>query len=97
MTELRKLYLTDANGNTIGAEADHLGKYHLAVTANQDVNEDPNNTSTTNLAAADTLSNTVSFRVAITSSLLIVRGYPQQCLSRSAGPTSFAGRIRAPV
>ena len=60
--------LYDALGNPIAAEADHLGNYHLATTINQDVNVDPNNTSTTNLTAA----NSYTFTGTATSSLGVV-------------------------
>jgi hypothetical protein len=50
--------LQDSSGNVIDAEADHLGKYHLAVTINQDVNADANNSSTTNLASSATFEGT---------------------------------------
>jgi len=60
--------LVDAAGNKIDSEADHLGKYHLAVTANQDVNVDTNNSSTTNLDAA----NSYTFTGTATSTLGVV-------------------------
>jgi hypothetical protein len=50
----QKSQIVDSSGNVIDAEADHLGKYHLAVTFNQDVNEDTNNSSAVNLASGAT-------------------------------------------
>jgi len=52
--------LEDYNGNKIDSEPDHLGKYHLAVTSNQDVNADDNNSSAVNLAAGATFTGTAT-------------------------------------
>jgi len=60
--------LSDPSGNVIDAEADQDGKYHLSVTANQDVNEDTNNSSTTNLTSA----NSYTFTGTGTSTLGVV-------------------------
>jgi len=56
----QKTQIVDSAGNVIDAEADHLSKYHLAVTVNQDVNADPNNTSSDNLNAGATFTGTVT-------------------------------------
>ena len=54
MSYFARTKITDTTGNIIDAEADHAGKYHLAVTVNQDVNESPENTSSTNLESGAT-------------------------------------------
>ena len=56
----QKTQLVDSAGNVVDAEADHAGKYHLAVTVNQDVNADPNNTSSDNLNAGATFTGTAT-------------------------------------
>ena len=44
--------LYDASGNAIDSHLDADGGYHLGVAVSQSVYADPNNSSTTNLAAA---------------------------------------------
>lgn len=56
----QKTQVVDSSGNAIDAEADHAGKYHLAVTVNQDVNDDANNSSTSNLASGATFTGTAT-------------------------------------
>ena len=54
----QKTQIVDDSGNNIDAEPDHLGKYHLAVTANQDVNVSAGNASNVNLASGATWAGT---------------------------------------
>jgi len=59
LTEGQQLtQIVGADGSVIDTEVDYLGKYHLAVTANQDVNESAGNTSEVNLAAGATFTGT---------------------------------------
>lgn len=46
--------IVDISGNIIGSEVDNSGDYHLAVSTNQDVNTDSNNSSVVNLASGAT-------------------------------------------
>ena len=68
MTELRKLTLYDSSGNEIGSHLQTDGDYHLGTTITQSVDEDTNNSSTTNLTAG----NSYTFTGTGTSTLGVV-------------------------
>ena len=60
MTELRKLILYDTNGNPVDVHLSADGGYSLATTVEQNVVEDTNNSSTSNLASAATFTGTAT-------------------------------------
>ena len=58
MAYLNRLTLIDSNGHVYDSIEDIHGDYHIGVAIIQDINQDPNNTSTANLASGATFTGT---------------------------------------